>query len=205
MRRLGCPLSQGARGFAHPEPIGVTPLQRYNNCCCKNANDVGANLRTYKDLRHNISENIKEFKRANLVSFLPLGNAMGRRPYWSSHMEASYCTFGFGVIIRRDLSTLLLPRDLPRDIKPVCVRDLSSHSKGNSRLTKLFGRLSYEKIRRYNNSHPYVMARWPPQQIPPLNFLGKYGSNLMIWNQVSSSLILIQSKFDPVFKDENIY
>ena len=26
MRRLGCPLSQGARGFAHPEPIGVTPL-----------------------------------------------------------------------------------------------------------------------------------------------------------------------------------
>ena len=22
----GCPLSPGARGFAHPEPIGVTPL-----------------------------------------------------------------------------------------------------------------------------------------------------------------------------------
>ena len=30
---------------------------------------------------------------------------------------------------------------------------------------------SYKKIRRYNNSPPYVMARWPPQQIPPLNFL----------------------------------
>ena len=26
MRRLGCPLSQGASGFAQPEPIGVTPL-----------------------------------------------------------------------------------------------------------------------------------------------------------------------------------
>ena len=24
----GCPLSPGARGFAHPEPIGVTPLPR---------------------------------------------------------------------------------------------------------------------------------------------------------------------------------
>ena len=26
----------------------------------------------------------------------------------------------------------------------------------------LFGGLSYEKIRRYNNSPPYVTARWPP-------------------------------------------
>jgi len=25
---FGCPLSSGARGFAHPEPIGVTPLFR---------------------------------------------------------------------------------------------------------------------------------------------------------------------------------
>ena len=25
----GCPLSPGARGFAHPEPIGVTPLFLY--------------------------------------------------------------------------------------------------------------------------------------------------------------------------------
>ena len=32
--------------------------------------------------------------------------------------------------------------------------------------------LSYKKFWRYNNSPPYVMARWPPQQIPPLNFLG---------------------------------
>ena len=27
--------------------------------------------------------------------------------------------------------------------------------------SKLLGRLGYEKIRRYNNSPPYVMARWP--------------------------------------------
>ena len=52
------------------------------------------------------------------------------------------------------------------------MRDLSPCGKGNSPLTKLFGGLSYEKIRRYNNSPPYVTARWPPQQIPPLNFLG---------------------------------
>ena len=25
----GCPLSPGARGFAHPEPIGVTPLDTW--------------------------------------------------------------------------------------------------------------------------------------------------------------------------------
>ena len=37
---------------------------------------------------------------------------------------------------------------------------------------KLFGGLSYEQIRRYSNSPPYAMARWPPQQIPRLNFLG---------------------------------
>ena len=28
--------------------------------------------------------------------FDPCVNAMGWRPYWPSHMEASYCTFGFG-------------------------------------------------------------------------------------------------------------
>ena len=39
---------------------------------------------------------------------------------------------------------------------------------GNSRL---LGGLRYKKIRRYNNSAPYMMVRWLPQQIPPLNFL----------------------------------
>ena len=35
----------------------------------------------------------------------------------------------------------------------------------------LAGLLATKKIRWYNNSPPYVTARWPPQQIPPLNFL----------------------------------
>ena len=51
------------------------------------------------------------------------------------------------------------------------MRNLSPSGKGNSRLNKIVQRASYEKIGRYNNSPPYVTARWPPQQIPPLNFL----------------------------------
>ena len=39
----------------------------------------------------------------------------------------------------------------------------SPNRKGNSRLTKLLGGLSYENNRKYNNSPPYVTARWPPQ------------------------------------------
>ena len=31
----------------------------------------------------------------------------------------------------------------------------------------LLGGLGYKKIRRYNNSTPYMTARWLPQQIPP--------------------------------------
>ena len=47
---------------------------------------------------------------------------------------------------------------------------LSSHEKGKTCLTKLPGRLSCEKFLRYNNSPPYVMARWLPRQIPPFKF-----------------------------------
>ena len=55
----------------------------------------------------------KEFKRGNRGLFLtPAGvNAMRRRPYCLSRMEVSYCTFGFGAIIRLDLRTLSLLRD----------------------------------------------------------------------------------------------
>ena len=53
-------------------------------------------------------------------------------------------------------------------------------------LTKLFGGLSYEKIRRYNNSPPYVMARWLPQQIPPLNFLELHSKILMTYHLISN-------------------
>ena len=58
------------------------------------------------------------------------------------------------------------------------MHDLSQRGKGNSRLTKLFGWLSYEKIRRYSNLPPYVMARWLPQQISPLDFLAVDESQL---------------------------
>ena len=48
---------------------------------------------------------------------------------------------------------------------------LSLRGKGKSCLMKLLGGLSYKRFRRYNNSPPYVTARWLPQLIPPLNFL----------------------------------
>ena len=95
--------------------------------------------------------------------FDPCVNAKGWQPYWPSYMEVSYCTFGFAAVNWRDLRKVLLLRKTCRDLSPC--------RKGNSRLMKLLGGLSYEKIRRYNNSPPYVTARWPPQQIPPFNFL----------------------------------
>ena len=95
---------------------------------------------------------------------------MGRRPYCPSCMEVSYCTFAFGAIIRRDLRTLSLPCDSLRDNQYVCMIWVHTE-KATHALTKLFGGLSYKKIRRYNNTPPYVTARWPTQQIPPLNFL----------------------------------
>ena len=99
----------------------------------------------------------KDSKRGIWSLFDPCVNTVGRRPYCLSRMEESYCTFGFSAIIRRDLRTLSLPRDSMHVCDP--------RGKGNSHLTKLFGGLSYEKIRRYNNSPPYVTARWLPQQI----------------------------------------
>ena len=48
-------------------------------------------------------------------------NAMGRRPYWPSCIEASYCTFHFGAIIRRNLRISLLPCGSPRDNLNVCM------------------------------------------------------------------------------------
>ena len=53
--------------------------------------------------------------------FDPCVNAIGWRPYCPSRMEVSYCTFRFGVIIRRNLRTLSLPRDSLRDNQCACV------------------------------------------------------------------------------------
>ena len=88
-------------------------------------------------------------------------------------MEASYCTFGFGAIISARFAQLIVDVCLKHnDLN--AYSDVSPPEKGNIRLTKSLGRLSYEKIWRYNNSPPYVMARWLAQQIPPLNFLGYF-------------------------------
>ena len=58
--------------------------------------------------------------------------------------------------------------------------------------------LATKKIQRYNNSPPYVMARWPPQQIPPLNFLGLYSfeSNfLALLNPIMTMIESLDFKF----------
>ena len=101
----------------------------------------------------------RNFKGGTGSFLTPRANAMEQRPYWPSRMEESYCTFGFGAIIWRDLHILSLLHYSPRDNLYTC-------RKGNSRLTKLLGGLKYEKILWYNNSPPYVTARWPSQQIP---------------------------------------
>ena len=59
--------------------------------------------------------------KGGIGSLSPSVNAMKRRPYWPSLMEASYCTFGFGTIIQRDLRMLLLLRDSPRDNLYACM------------------------------------------------------------------------------------
>ena len=58
-------------------------------------------------------------------------NTIGRRPYWPSHVEVSYCTFGFDMIIRHDQGTSSLPRDSLRN--NLCVRDEGPLRKGKSR------------------------------------------------------------------------
>ena len=92
------------------------------------------------------------------------------------------------------------------------MRDLSPSRKGNSRLTKLFDGLSYEKIQRYNNSPPYVMARWPPQQIPPLNFLdfisvlacGKANCRYLLPSSIILGALVLKTDFSFWYKKTSI-
>ena len=124
--------------------------------------------------------------------FLTRVNAMGWRPYCPSRMEVSYCTFRFGVIIRPDLRILSLPWDSLCDNQYACMIWVHAGMTINSRLMKLFGGVSYKKIRRYNNSPPYVMARWPPQQIPPLNLDPPQvnGRRMLYTDQIEMLLVL---------------
>ena len=115
--------------------------------------------------------NPKNFKEGIGSFFDHRVNALGRWPYWPSRMEVSYCTFELGAFIRRNLRILSLPRDSPARW-PICVRDLSPRWKGNSRLTIFFfSGLTTKKMRKNNNSPPYVTARWPKKKTDsPFNF-----------------------------------
>ena len=101
---------------------------------------------------------------------------MGRQPYCLSCMEVSYCTFGFSVIIWRGLRTLSLPCDSSRDNQYACAIWVHAGKATHASRNYLAG-LATKKSGRYNNSPPYVIARWPPQQIPPLKFL-EYNSSI---------------------------
>ena len=96
----------------------------------------------------------------------PYVNTMGRRPYFNSH-------------VRRWVN---VPLDLAWSLGAICahyrcrvfycVHDLSPCEKGNSRLTKLLGWLTYETIQRYNN-HLLTWGQDGRHNIfPPLDFLG---------------------------------
>ena len=113
----------------------------------------------------------KEFEKWNWVSFWPvltLWNGGQHWPYWLSRTEVRYCTFGLGTIIWRNLRTFSLLRDSPRNNLYLCVIKVKTGKANRAKQNDLTGFTSYEKICRYNNSPPYVTARWPPQQIPPL-------------------------------------
>ena len=97
--------------------------------------------------------------------FLTCVNAMEWPRYCQSCMEVSYRTFGFGAISR------LICRHIRYHVIHCATTNMrawySPHEKGNS---CMLGGLRYEKIWRYNNSAKYVMARWLPLKISPLNF-----------------------------------
>ena len=64
----------------------------------------------------------------------------------------------YGFELLSYLCTLSLPCVLLHNDLLKCMYDLSPCKKGNTRLMKLLGRLSYEQIQRCNNSPPYVAS-----------------------------------------------
>ena len=113
----------------------------------------------------------RNFKGGIGSLFDPCVNAMGRghidRHLWRRVIVPSYLAPSFGVICAH-----YCYRVIHRAITYIiCVHDLRPLGKDNSPSTNFFGGLNYKKIRRYNNSPPYVTAKWWPQQIPPFNFL----------------------------------
>ena len=94
------------------------------------------------------------------ASFRPCVKAMGRQPYWRSHMDASYFSSGFDTICTRYCCCVFY-----HAITLMPAWFWVHARKATLALWNCLVGLSYEKIRRYNNSPPYVMARWLPQQI----------------------------------------
>ena len=100
--------------------------------------------------------------------FAPCVNAMGRRPYCSSRMVVSYCTFGFGAVISAICAHYRYP------VIHHAVTNMRVHArKATHALNEIiwWGLATKKSGGTITHLHTCT-ARWPPQQIPPLNFLG---------------------------------
>ena len=111
-------------------------------------------------------------------------NVMERGPYWQSRMKV----------------LLYLARSCRTICMHYCCRLItimrvwcSPCRKGNSHL---LGRLSCEKIQRYNNSAPYVTPRWLLQQIPTLNFHDIFLKLSGLWCWLSLDWLFKHSKWN---------
>ena len=120
----------------------------------------------------------KEFKREIGSLLDACVNTMGRRQFWWSHIEASYCTSGFGVIIWHDLrklmcSTLNACMIFKSILLSVSFFRVLKSTREKDTLNKIAWQALVLKILLwYNNSASYVMARWLPLQMSPSNLLG---------------------------------
>ena len=94
----------------------------------------------------------------------------GQRPYCPPRMEVSYCTFGFGAIIRRDLLTLSFLPDSPRNNLYACVISVLVGKVAHAKRNYLTGLATKKFGGTITHLHTW-RQRWLPQQIPPLNFL----------------------------------
>ena len=96
----------------------------------------------------------RNLKREIVSLFDPCFNATGRRPYWTSRIEVSYCTCGsFSSICAhyRYCVIYLAITYMRAWFESTLERQLN--------ITNLLEGLSYEKIRRCNNSAPYVTVK----------------------------------------------
>ena len=98
--------------------------------------------------------------------FDPCVNAMRRRPYCPSGMEASYCTFGFGMIF-----THYRYRVIHRAITYMLAWFWVHAEKATHALQNYLAGLAAKKS---GGTITHLHTRWPPQQTPLFNFLGFY-------------------------------